>query len=83
MYAPRAAPWASRQAGGSAGCAVPAIGDEPDAPAPGLPEGIAKAFAEARGAMASLGAGDPDAPAKSAALALLRSLAEDQLSRTL
>ena len=63
--------------------AVPAIGDEPGAPAPGLPEGIAKAFAEARGAMASLGAGDPDAPAKSAALALLRSLAEDQLSRTL
>ena len=63
--------------------AVPAIGDEPDAPAPGLPEGIAKAFAEARGAMDSLGAGDPDAPAKSAALALLCSLAEDQLSRTL
>ena len=64
--------------------AVPAIGDEP-ADAPGLPEGIAKAFADARGALASLGgeAGDPDAPAKAAALDLLRSLAEDQLSRTL
>ena len=65
--------------------AVPAIGDGPDAAAPGVPEGFAKAFADARGALASLGgeSGDPDAPAKAAALALLRSLAEDQLSRTL
>ncbi len=66
--------------------AVPAIGDEPDATAPGVPADLAKAFAGARTAMASLGASeaaDPAAPAKAAALALLRSLAEDQLSRTL
>ena len=66
--------------------AVPAIGDEPGAAAPGIPAELSKAFAGARAAMASLGvseAADPAAPAKAAALALLRSLAEDQLSRSI
>jgi len=66
--------------------AVPAIGDEPGAAAPGAPAALAAAFAGARAAMASLGASeasDPAASAKAAALALLRALAEDQLSRTL
>ena len=66
--------------------AVPAIGDEPGAAAPGVPAELAKAFAGVRAAMASLGApeaADPVDSAKAAALALLRALAEDQLSRTL
>ncbi len=66
--------------------AVPAIGDEPGAAASGVPAELAKAFTGVRAAMASLetpAPAHPAAPAKAAALALLRSLAEDQLSRTL
>ena len=63
--------------------AVPAIGDEPGAAAPGVPAELAKAFAGVRAAMASLGAPEAADPAKTSALALLRALAEDQLSRTL
>jgi farnesyl diphosphate synthase len=64
--------------------AVPAIGDAPDAAAPGIQAELSKAFSGVRGAMASLGAAetvDSTDSAKAAALALLRALAEDQLSR--
>ena len=66
--------------------AVPAIGDEPPTPplSPGVPKELAEALSSVHDAMDYLGIPqppDPLAPEKASALALLRALAEDQLSR--
>ena len=65
---------------------VPAIGDEPPTPplSPGVPKELAEALSSVHDAMDYLGIPqppDPLAPEKASALALLRALAEDQLSR--
>lgn len=66
--------------------AVPAIGDDPPTPplSPGVPKELAEALSSVHAAMDYLGIPqppDPLAPEKASALALLRALAEDQLSR--
>ena len=62
--------------------AVPAIGDDPAAESPGVPEEFAKALSCVLSAIPTLQTPAPPAPAKASALALLRALADDQLSRT-
>lgn len=59
--------------------ALPAIGGEP-----GSGDALSEAFGRARAAISALdaGAADPAAARRAEALSLLRSLAEDQLSRT-